>query len=161
MGVCSSSDTLSRFINHISNNLCLLPNKALTTESFAVVSADNLDYLHSYARVCKHNQKSSWHGTSIQLVQPRPSLSLANVSPRKCNADNQHEENKVKCRKRTGSELNTITQTHIVNSCDGLPSTPIQPQIKNNTLGIQDFIKLNVIGFGKILHMGSVRNACF
>ena len=83
MGVCSSSDTLSRFINHISNNSCLLSNKALITESFAIVSADNLDYLHSYARVCKHNQKSSWHGTTVQFVQPTPSLSLANVSPRK------------------------------------------------------------------------------
>ena len=38
--------------------------------------------------------------------------------------------------------MNTTTQTHTVNPCDGLPSTPIQPQIKNNTLGIQDF-KLN------------------
>ena len=75
-------------------------------------------------------------------MQPRPSLSLANVSPRKRNADNQYEENKVKRRKRTGTEgteLNTTTQTHTVNPCDGLPSTPIQPQIKNNTLGIQDF----------------------
>ena len=61
MGVCSSSDTLSKFINHISNNLCLLPNKALTTGSFVVVSADNLDYLHSYARVCKHNQQLAWY----------------------------------------------------------------------------------------------------
>ena len=39
--------------------------------------------------------------------------------------------------------MNTTTQTHTVNPCDGLPSTPIQPQIKNNTLRIQDFIKLN------------------
>ena len=45
-----------------------------------VVSADNIDYLHSYTRVCKHNQKSSWHGTSVQLIQPRPSLALATVS---------------------------------------------------------------------------------
>ena len=133
----------SRFINHISNNSCPLPNKALTTESFAVVSADNLDYLHSYARVGKHNQKSSWHDISVQLVQPRPSLSLANVSPRKRNADNQHEENKVKRTGTEGTELNTTTQTHTVNPCDRLPSTPIQPQIKNNTLGIQDFIKVN------------------
>ena len=60
---------------------CLsMPEKPTKVESFTVVTADNIDYLHSYARVCKHNQKSSWHGTSVQLVQPRPSLSLATVS---------------------------------------------------------------------------------
>ena len=72
-------------------------------------------------------------------MQPRPSLSLANVSPRKRKADSQCEENKAKCRKRTGTEgteSNTTTQTHTVNPCDGLPSTPIQLQIKHNTLGI-------------------------
>ena len=63
MKVCSSSDILARFINNISNKSCLLYNKALMTESFAVVSADNLDYLHSYARVCKHNRKKqlAWY----------------------------------------------------------------------------------------------------
>lgn len=30
--------------------------------------------MHSYARVYKGNQNSSWHGTSVQLVQPLPSL---------------------------------------------------------------------------------------
>ena len=40
------------------------------------VSADNLDFLHSFARVFCGNQKSSWHGTTVQVVQPLPSLSL-------------------------------------------------------------------------------------
>lgn len=30
--------------------------------------------MHSYARVFKGTQNSSWHGTTIQLVQPMPSL---------------------------------------------------------------------------------------
>ena len=32
-----------------------------------VVSADNLDFLHSFARVFCGNQKSSWHGTTYSL----------------------------------------------------------------------------------------------
>ena len=42
--------------------------------AFTVVSADNLDFLHSYARVYSGNQQLSWHGTTIQVVQPQSSL---------------------------------------------------------------------------------------
>ena len=49
VGVCSSSDSLSRFIDHTSKNMCLLSNKPSKAESFTIVSAD--DYLHSYARI--------------------------------------------------------------------------------------------------------------
>ena len=38
------------------------------------LSADNLDFLHSYARVYSGNQQLSWHGTTIQAVQPQPSV---------------------------------------------------------------------------------------
>ena len=46
----------------------------LSVKLLTVISADNLDYLHSYARVFKGTQKSSWHGTTVQLVQPLPSI---------------------------------------------------------------------------------------
>ena len=36
-------------------------------DAFIVVSADNLDLIHSYTRVYCGNQQSSWHGTTIQL----------------------------------------------------------------------------------------------
>ena len=51
LGVCSSSDTLARFIQNkrsASQYHCL---KHMSTDAFTVVSADNLDFLHSFARV--------------------------------------------------------------------------------------------------------------
>ena len=40
--------------------------KHLTKDSFTVVSAGNLDFLHSFSRVLCGNQKASWHGTTVQ-----------------------------------------------------------------------------------------------
>ena len=45
-----------------------------------VASADNLDFIHSYARVYCSNQQSSWHGTTVQLVQPQPSKLVDSIS---------------------------------------------------------------------------------
>ena len=45
-------------------------------DAFTVVSADNLDFFHSFIRVFCGKQTSSWHGTTLQVVQPLPSLSL-------------------------------------------------------------------------------------
>ena len=76
LGVCTSTDTLSRFIQHKVNSLDINQNSYMNPDSFTVVSADNIDFLHSYARVFRGNQSSGWHGTSVQAVQPLPSLSL-------------------------------------------------------------------------------------
>ena len=75
LGVCVSSDTLSRFIEHKVQTSDIKRN-GLAEDSFTIISTDNLDFLHSYAQVYQGNQKNSWHGTTIQAVQPIPSLSL-------------------------------------------------------------------------------------
>ena len=76
LGVCSSQDTLKRFIQskvdtkngkHPCSGYC-------NSNSFTVISVDNIDFLHSFARVFKGTQNSSWHGTTVQLVQPLSSL---------------------------------------------------------------------------------------
>lgn len=43
-------------------------------KAFTVVSTDNLDYVHSYAQVYCGKQQSSWHGTTVQVVQPQPTI---------------------------------------------------------------------------------------
>ena len=76
LGLCASADTPARYIQHKSINEEAAMNCCLTSDSFMVVSADNIDFLHSYARVYKGSKNSSWHGLSIQVDQPLPSLSI-------------------------------------------------------------------------------------
>ena len=79
-GAYSSSDTLSRYIQKKVST----PRKRISqclSQAFTIITVDNIDFLHSYARLYKG---SSWHGTTIQAVQPLPSLSIhtqADVHP--------------------------------------------------------------------------------
>ena len=76
LGVCASFDTLLRYIQYkVQCSNVKEGNDLLKPDAFTIVSADNIDTLHSYAQVCKGVHSSSWHGTSIQAVQPLPSLS--------------------------------------------------------------------------------------
>ena len=72
LGVCASADTLSRFIQVKANTISPSRIGDLDSDTFTVVSADNIDFLHSYARVYCGSQKSSWHGMTVQAVQPLP-----------------------------------------------------------------------------------------
>ena len=75
-GICASNDTLARFIQHRASVFRATKGKHLTPQGFTVVSADNIDFTHSNARVFGGNQCTSWHGTTVQAVQPLPSLSV-------------------------------------------------------------------------------------
>ena len=76
LGACSSSDTLARYIQNKVSHPKERVTQCLSQDSFTVVTVDNIDFLHSYARVHKGSNNSSWHGTTIQAVQPLPSLSI-------------------------------------------------------------------------------------
>ena len=80
VGVCASSDTLSRFMQHKAKAVSGKPEVFPNMESFTIVSADNVDLIHKHARVVRGNTNSSWHGTTVQAVQPMPSLSLVSHS---------------------------------------------------------------------------------
>ena len=79
IGVCASADTLSRFIQHKVSTCDEDGMKYLTPDTFTVVSADNIDFMHSFARIFCGRQTSSWHGTTVKVAQPIPSLSLPEV----------------------------------------------------------------------------------
>lgn len=72
IGVCSSADTLATFIQ------CKLkerersgPEEECSHKFSTLITIDNIDFQHSYARVFCGKQTSSWHGTTVQAVQPR------------------------------------------------------------------------------------------
>ena len=50
-------------------------------DAFTLVSADNLDFVHSHARVYCGKQQSSWHGTTVQVVQLQPTRLVDTCSP--------------------------------------------------------------------------------
>lgn len=73
-GICASTETLDRFIQYKVVQSDQSQSEYMNAEAFTIISADNIDFLHSHARVFQGNQVSSWHGTSVQAVQPLPSL---------------------------------------------------------------------------------------
>ena len=75
LGICSSSDTLARSIQHnVAECEQRGPEKDCSPTTLTIVSTDNIDFVHSYAKVFCGNQASSWHGTTVEAVQPIPSL---------------------------------------------------------------------------------------
>ena len=91
LGICSSADTLARAIQF---RVTEREEKGLLYEfsptAFTIVSVDNIDFLHSYARVfCGVDQSRSWHGTTIQLVQPQPA-SIHDSTPTEIQVNNEN-----------------------------------------------------------------------
>ena len=75
LGACASTDTLARSIQHyVSKRNTRGPERDCKPTTLTIISADNIDFMHSYAKVFCGNQVSSWHGTTVQAVQPIPSL---------------------------------------------------------------------------------------
>ena len=111
LGICSSLDTLSRQMQQMHTNRESTLSHFLDNDCFTVVSADNIDFKHSYARVCKGEQSSSWHGTSIQIVQPRPSLSLQEPSPAELSPPTSLPENSAGPKPILGQKRVVATST--------------------------------------------------
>ena len=73
LGGAASLDSLNRHMCAVA-----LQRKAkgllrdINSRAFTIASTDNIDFLQSHASVYAGSQHRSWHGTSIQVVQPQP-----------------------------------------------------------------------------------------
>ena len=74
LGVCTSSYTLLRHIQTIVQQADMKGIlQGLDPSILTVFSVDNIDFMKSYAQVYCGNQQLSWHGTTVQAVQTKPS----------------------------------------------------------------------------------------
>jgi len=71
-GAVASADTHSRFLQDLSADRKVMLDCNLTQNEFRIVSVDNIDLLQSHAQVYATDSHRSYHGTSIQCVEPMP-----------------------------------------------------------------------------------------
>lgn len=78
LGFVSSPSTHDEFVTSISETQRLKSLwDNLPRDTFTIASADNFDKLQSHAAVYCGDQHRSFHGTTVQIVQPDPSVKLA------------------------------------------------------------------------------------
>ena len=82
LGAVASSETLDRHIMRVSVQRKMEGLlKELDSSRFTVATTDNIDFLQSHASVYSGSQHRSWHGTSVQIVQPQQRLKNVLVEP--------------------------------------------------------------------------------
>ena len=121
LGVCTSLDTLLR---HIQTTVQQSDMKGilqgLDPSILTMFSLDNIDFLKSYAQVYCGNQQLSWHGTTVQAVQTKPTYKETTQLPDSSTlrgrshdmSSPQHSpttgspiRKRYRCRERTNTEL--------------------------------------------------------
>ena len=89
LGCASSPDTHDRFVTFHATIKCQLQIwDELPSNVFMLASVDNFDMLQSYAAVYCGDQQRSYHGTTLQLVQPNSSSLTSVVQQRPETPDN-------------------------------------------------------------------------
>ena len=73
VGAIASADTHQRYIQFkIERKHRSGISSELNMTNFSIVSVDNIDFLQRHAFVYCGDQSRSWHGTTVQVVQPLP-----------------------------------------------------------------------------------------
>ena len=144
LGVCTSVDTLLRHIQatvqHLETKGIL---RGLDPYVVTIFSVDNIDFLQSYAQVYCGNQQLSWHGTTVQAVQTKPSikevtqLQEADSTLSRRSHSPEHSESparkRYRCRARTNTELKEKENTNPNSGLDYDQSYTFDPVSALNT----------------------------
>jgi len=82
LGAVASSNTLDRHNVQVSSQ-CKLGGllQDLDCSNLTIATTDNIDFLQSHASVYAGNQYRSWHGTSVEVVQPQQRLKTTSAQP--------------------------------------------------------------------------------
>ena len=82
LGAVASMETLDRHIMRVSVQRKMEGLlKELDSSTFTVATTDNIDFLQSHASVYSGSQHRSWHGISVQVIQPQQRLKNIVVQP--------------------------------------------------------------------------------
>ena len=82
LGVSVASDTHDRLVTDVAESQRATPIwSELSPNTFTIASTDNIDFLQSHATVYCGDQTRSYHATTVQVVQPVPSLQLPITAP--------------------------------------------------------------------------------
>ena len=100
LGCASSPDTHDRFVTHhaMAQRQANIWDE-IPSNSFTIASVDNFDMLQSYSSVYYGDQQRSYHGTTLQLVQPNSATSTVPL----------HDVDVVTM---TPVDINVTTQSH-------------------------------------------------
>ena len=118
LGFCASEKALDDFLTFVDRNK--KPLSTLKSNSFTLVSVDNIDSLSPYAAVTADDAGRSWHGTSVMGQQPLPDTQVLGVGEHlglvriKIYGDGR-------CFYRCLAAWSHIDLTHCNSNCFGLP----------------------------------------
>lgn len=109
LGVCVSSDTHKCYVLYrVQLRINQAPLSGYPQHALTLVSLDNVDYVFKFARIFCGLQQSSWHGTTVQFVQPQPSSLIQQID--------QVTENEASAEMHHDMVAATPGTQHMVNS---------------------------------------------
>ena len=111
LGCVSSPDTHDRFITERAEKKRQQSIwEEIPAKIFTVASVDNFDMLQSHSAIYTGNQQQSFHGSTVQLVQPDPNRAFCNNSE----IISTHENTLISSTPVVSTETDTYNSTHIM-----------------------------------------------